>query len=160
MKDLCEKAELIAEGEVVNANASAGRIRVAKTFNLVYTDHQFRVTNRLKEPKYSVSTIVKLRTMGGSSQESSMTVNGEASFTDNEKVVVFLTRDFPESLPVDVFTILGGFQGKFTVTGSGLSAEVGRIGTHERSYLSNFRREIKENLEAGGFFKREKGAPA
>jgi hypothetical protein len=158
-RELCSEAELILEGKVLDTDISTGKVDATHTLSITYTDHQVRILSALKSPPYQVGErlsvgrlggmYLTVRTLGGTFDEHSIVVDGEASMQRNENIIIFLTRDFPVELPLNVFTVLGGYQGKYAVVGSGTEAFTIRTGSAEQIPLVNLKRQIRDNLGYG-----------
>jgi hypothetical protein len=99
------------------------------------------------------NTTIRIVTMGGATPTRSLSVAGEAMFSPNEEVILFLSTDYealtqnpkvdqkeiyrhtPYYLPnvgtsAGIFSVFGGFQGKYTVYASQGESLIARQGGH------------------------------
>jgi len=150
---LTRQAPLIVEGQVLGkgrtVTAPVGRKR-----QLVFTDHKVRVLAEFKNQMHRSfgGDNITVRVMGGQSEGSSTEVEGEATFLRGEDVILFLTKASiaTEPIPPDVFTVLGGAQGKFAVTTRKGERFIERADVEKSVSWEEFRRTLAETRSSAG----------
>ncbi len=118
---LAREADSIVVG-TVTAKVETGLVKFpALEGEITYTDHFIQVDHYLKSPMGQEELLV--RTLGGTVEGLSIDAPDEPEFTPGERVVLFLCKDTGElfDLPEEGFTVLGLFQGKYTVIDKGES---------------------------------------
>jgi hypothetical protein len=147
LEELAKESALILEGHVTTPALKSEVVTLGDTnFRLAFTDNRIRIDNVLKSPREGVPTEVLVRTLGGRTPELEVSVDNEARLSRREDVILFLTREFPVALPPNVFAVMGGFQGKFSVRGSAQARYAVRMGadTEAELELENLRRTIRQ----------------
>jgi|GEM_PF-5718773 len=147
LEQLTKEAELIVEAHVTAPAIESAVVSLGPTdFRLAFTDNKVRVDNVLKAPPTQTPREILVRTLGGVTAEFEVSVDNEARLSQREDVVLFLSRDFPVPLPPNVFTVMGGYQGKFSVFGTSQARFVARMQAEKELELTNLRRTIQEHL--------------
>jgi len=157
MPELVLKSSIVVRGRISKSpvRVVTGLLKVAQGFEFAFTDHELTVENFLKvQPALQQSNTIVVRTMGGEAPNLSMYVDSEARFSINENVIVFLSQDH-ERAPfsfVDspsAFTVVGGFQGKYTITSRSGALFAKRHDERDEALrkLDDFEKEIRDNLD-------------
>jgi len=153
LEQLAKQADMIVEAHVTAPAVQSASVRLGPTdFLLAFTDSRVHIDNKLKAPPFETGNEVLIRTLGGRTPEADVTVDSEAQLSAKEDVILFLTRNFPVDLPPNVFAVMGGFQGKFSVSGSAHSRVAARAGADQDAIgIDNLRRAIKQYLDINEF---------
>ena len=115
ISDLVEGSEAVVLGSVLSV-AGLGEARInGLDVTIPFTDVRIAVTEYITQ-KLSFSEI-KVRTLGGTTPNTSFEAPEEPSFSAGEEVVLFICKDTGNlfDLPDDTFTVQGLFQGKYSI---------------------------------------------
>jgi len=119
IRALSQEADTIAMGVVT----SAGQVGITDfkpiDRRITYTDYNFRVQQFLKNQNaYGHLTEISVRVLGGVQEELSIDAVDEPQFSEGEATLIFLSKDDGDflALPNDGFIVLGGFQGKYSLS--------------------------------------------
>lgn len=129
ISDLVERSEAVIRG-AVSSVAGVGESHVNE-LNLIipFTDVRIAVMQYLTQVlSYGE---IKIRTLGGTTENASFEATEEPTFSLGEEVVLFICKDTGNlfDLPDDTYTVQGLFQGKYTVIRrGGLDLAVGAEG--------------------------------
>lgn len=150
LQALASTAVCIALGRV---KAVAVQVLFAKVERLkreiLFSDHVVSVDQFLKlPPSYQPLDQLVVRTLGGRTPAASMDAPDEAKFAPQERVLLFLSKDTGGlfDLKPNEFTVLGAFQGKYSVfeiEGKDMAA---RIDEREPRPLEALTSEIKRQV--------------
>jgi hypothetical protein len=127
-EELIQQSDTIVVGQVQNLNSVKVPSEIRKGEEDIITNVTLKVEKYLRNYSDTSSQEITVQTLGGTIGNSTMDIEGAASFTQGEHVIVFLKKK-----NIDVFTIYGWAQGKYSIDTQG---KVG-VGEQELSYFRN-----------------------
>lgn len=148
IRTLSQQAETIALGGVVDRGAVGITEFPPLGRNITYTDYRLAVQRFLKNGlEYGHLKEIIVRVLGGAMEELSVDVLDEPDFFPTEGVLLFLSKDTGGvfELGEDCFTVLGAFQGKYSIILEDGQLMVTRAG-EERFRLEALMSEIQKSL--------------
>lgn len=156
LDELVRESAIIIEGSVLEYNTGSlictpNLPGIDSThFRTVFTNHLIGVNAFWKTQANAVPTNIVVRTMAGIAEGMDMRVESEARLSPQEHLVLFLSKDdgngfFTPALPPNTFTVMGGFQGKYSVYQNESQNFVARIDQPKASHesLEAFRQKIQ-----------------
>lgn len=119
ISDLVEQSEAVVRGSVLGVAGVDAVYSAGLDLLIPFTDVRVAVF------QYFTGTLtfgeIKVRTLGGTTANTSFEAPEEPTFNPGEEVVLFICKDTGNlfDLPEDTFTVQGLFQGKYSVIRQG-----------------------------------------